>query len=280
MFNFTLGKKTTPTAGKPRAGKQRKSQARRQTRADKFNLQWKKQYSYVIAIMLGLAVVGMMMPEDDLMPIERIRISGEFRQLDTAAIEAQLKPFLGVGFFAVDIAGIQRSLQQKAWISEVSVRRVWPNELVVTVSEKQAFARWDEKHLLSTRGEVFEAESRSFAHLPLIHGYQGQSEELLRRFVMLRQRLLDHGIQLSELREDSKGSMALVLDGKLSVSFGSENSEHKIGQMLSVYAQQIRDRADHIRHIDFRYSNGFAISWKPEYLKANQDTTPRGAKNV
>ena len=159
------------------------------------------------------------------------------------------------------------------------MRRVWPSQVRVSVLERQAYARWDDTHLLSNRGVVFEADSAGFETLPRVHGYRDQSVELLQRFVALRQRFYEAGIELSELHEDSKGALNLVLDGKLKVSLGSDRNAYKVDHMLAVYGPQIRPHKARIKHIDFRYNNGFAIAWK-EDPKEPSAAKKRGKENV
>ena len=263
-------------AGKTQASR---NQASRNKQQESFRVKVNPRYVWV-AVVLGLvAVVIAALPREQWLPIEKIRISGEFRQLDTERLQQQLKPYLGAGFFSVNIQQIQDQVSQQEWIEEVSVRRVWPSKIVVSVIEKQAFARWDDEHLLSTRAEVFKADSAAFKALPLIHGYEGQSSELLQQFLHLEQTFATHGIQLSSLTEDSKGSLSLLLDEHLKVNFGTDETEQKIQKMLTVYPMQIKPKTEFIKYIDFRYSNGFAIAWKEDVQQQLSDRK-RGNKNV
>lgn len=264
---------------KTSARKMVKQASRKNDRA-KVSWQWNPKYLPLVIALFAILLIVTLLPNDEIMPIKKIRLSGQFKQLDTTNIEQQLKPYLGVSFFAVDIQTIQLELQQRPWIEQVSVRRVWPDELSVSIAEKQAFARWDKSQLLSNKGKVFKADSQSFAHLPVVNGYAGQSRQLLQRFHTMQQRFKRHGIILSELHEDSKGALKLVLNDQLKVSLGSKNSDEKIDHMLAVYQQQIKNRSQHIRHIDFRYSNGFAIAWKEKYLKQQSKRLKRGSNNV
>ncbi len=254
-------------------------QASRTRQKPGFKLQINTRYLVIAAAVALLALVVASLPREQWLPIEKIRITGEFRQLDTARLQQQLKPYLGAGFFSVNIQQIQDQVSQQAWIEEVSVRRVWPSRIVVSVIEKQPFARWDEAHLLSTKAEVFEADSSAFMDLPLIHGYADESAELLQQYLALKQKFASHSIQLSALTEDSKGSLTLLLDQQLKVNFGTDETEQKIEKMLTVYPIQIKPSTASIKYIDFRYSNGFAIAWKEDKQQQLSDRK-RGNKNV
>lgn len=240
---------------------------------------------YVMAALLFVALTALvaLLPKTEWLPIEKIRISGQFKELDTTRLEQQLKPYLGAGFFSVDIQQIQQLVSTQPWIQSVSVRRIWPDQIMVSVVEKKAYARWDDEHLLSTQAAIFKAETGKFKHLPLLNGYEGQSEAVLKRYLQISKIFGDRDINVSEYREDSKGALTLLLDGQLKVSLGSDNNQQKIEHMLAVYPQQIKPRSDQIQHIDFRYSNGFAIAWKQGVLQQQESqlgSMQRGNKNV
>lgn len=256
-----------------------RTQASRKQQKEGFQLHISKRYVVMALVFIALSLVVALVPREQWLPIEKIRISGEFSRLDTDKLQQQLKPYLGAGFFSVDIQKIQDQVSQQSWIEEVSVRRVWPGKIVVTVIEKQAYARWDESHLLSTKAKVFEAETKAFMDLPLIHGYIGQSAELLQRYLKLKSKFAENGIQLSALSEDSKGSLSLLLDEHLKVNLGTDETEQKIYKMLAVYLMQIKPKTEFIKYIDFRYSNGFAIAWKKDRQQPMVDSK-RGNKNV
>jgi cell division protein FtsQ len=275
MLKLIPFRKSAKVEVKPKS----RAQARRKQQKKHFQLRISKRYVVIVLVFIAFALVVALVPDEQWLPIEKIRISGEFRQLDTDKLQQQLKPYLGAGFFSVDIQKIQDQISQQPWIEEVSVSRVWPGKLMVSVIEKQAFARWDESHLLSTKARVYEADSKDFMHLPLIHGYVGQSAELLQQYLKLKQKFGENGIQLSALSEDSKGALSLLLDEHLKVNLGTEETEQKIYKMLAVYQMQIKPKKEFIKYIDFRYSNGFAIAWKKDMQQQMSDMK-RGNKNV
>lgn len=255
-------------------------QASRKTVPQPFNIEWKMPAVLMVVALLLITTLILLSPEKDILPIEKIRIAGDFTHLDSTRIEAQLKPYLGRGFFSVDILEIQQVLKQQAWIRNVSVRRLWPNQISVSIVEKQVAARWDDDHLLSSEANIFEADSKIFNHLPIINGYKGQSDELLSRFRSLQHKFYEYDIQIIKMSEDSKGALGLSLNNGLVVNLGSEDNERKIDNFLKVYREQIKPRVEHIRHIDFRYNNGFAIAWKKEHLEKMSKLRKRGIRNV
>lgn len=287
MFLFNHDKKMLLKQPKPKIRSikkkpgNKKRQARRNSREPSFEINWNKNWVLGLLVFAVVAAVPFMLPNEQWLPIEKINLSGDFRQLDINTIGNQLEAYQGNSFLSVDIQAIQKNVARQPWVKSVSVRRIWPNQLQVTFQEKVAVARWDKNHLLSNQAVIFKADSRAFNHLPLINGYSGQTQALLQRFGEMQKSFARHGISISEMREDSKGALSLVMNKQLRVRLGSEKNDVKIRNFLAVYQQQIKPRANNIKHIDFRYSNGFAIGWRKEYLQQIQgQSDTRGNKNV
>ena len=263
----------------------KKLQASRNQTHEAIELVWLQQFftAKVVTILIILGTVfsiPFLLPSDDLLPIDKILVSGDYQHIDKKRINDKLNSYLGKGFFSVDIKLIQNSISQEPWIETVSVKRIWPSELHVSLIEKEAVARWDSDHLLSKHAVIFEADSKKFDHLPRINGYSGQSKKLLQRYSRMQQNFSMHGIQITEMSEDSKGALSLLLNKKIKVSIGSENNEMKLKHLLAVYPQQIEPRIEQIKHIDFRYNNGFAIAWTEEHIRQLDDAKKRGNQNV
>lgn len=280
LFNFDEGK-----SRKVNRKSKNKTQARKNQSKEIIELVWlqqliNKKTAVIVFVFTIILAFVFSLPKEDMLPIDKIRLSGDFNRLDTKNMEKQLEIYLGKGFFSVDIKSIQHEVSLQPWIQAVSVKRIWPDQLHVNIKERQAIARWDGHHLLSAEAVIFEADSQLFMQLPKINGYSGQTRELLQRYSLMQQQFSMHGISISEMSEDSKGAMSLLLNNRLKVNIGSENNEQKIKHLLAVYPQQIKPRADLIKYIDFRYSNGFAIAWKNDDLKPSGETVERGNKNV
>ncbi|MBC8210971.1 MAG: FtsQ-type POTRA domain-containing protein [Gammaproteobacteria bacterium] len=289
MFKlFSLNKTAAVNSRSPEPLKKKpkkKMQASKMQSDTPLDLSWLKPFwqpKVIVGLTLAstILMLSIMLHGKVLLPIERIKISGEFKQLNSDLIERQLSVYLGQDFFSVDIQSIQHLIGQQPWVQTVSIKRIWPNLLQVNVREKKAFARWDDDQLLSTQAEIFSARVADFASLPKINGYSGKTAELLRSYLNLQRQLVGLNIVVTEFREDSKGALSLLLNQTLKVNIGSEQSDMKIRHLIAVYPEQIKPKTEQIKYIDFRYSNGFAIAWKDEYQKQQDEIMQRGNNNV
>src|ERR1700741_383013 len=97
-------------------------------------------------------------------PIETVAVTGRFQRVAPGDVERAVKGSRqGAGLLSVDLAAVRRAIHAIPWVDAVSVQRAWPRGLAVLVIEQSAAARWGERGLLNTRGELFASDER---HVP------------------------------------------------------------------------------------------------------------------
>jgi len=246
----------------------------------KSSFQWRKSYNWIF-LLLPIACGGYYLSRmDEFLPIRSIQLAGTFENLDQGEVEQALQPYIGKGFFSLDIHQLQQVLHQKSWTDAVSVRRVWPDKLQVTIIEKKPVARWDERHLLSDTARVYLADTTAFGHLPVVHAANHQPEWALRQFHALAARFDSVDERVLALRIDSRGALDVELINGLQIKLGRDDIERKIDRLVSIYLQQILPRREQIQRLDLRYSNGFAVAWKQELLQGRDKASIWSNSNV
>ncbi len=253
---------------------------RKQKAAEPISLRWRKSYNWLLAAVPLVAGLAYLNQADDLLPIRTIQLLGTFENLDRGEVEAALRPYMGKGFFSLDIQELQQALHAKAWTESVSVRRVWPDKIRVTIVEKKPVARWDERHLLSDRARVFVADTAPFGHLPRVHAASHRPEWVLDRFYRLDARFNSVDERLVALEVDSRGALDVELINGLKIRLGRSDIERKIERLIGIYRSQILPRRERIERLDLRYSNGFAVAWKKEALRDRDEASIWSNSNV
>ena len=271
MFKFFKGK------GK---GKQASRNTRKPAAPKPMTLQWRKSWNWGFLLLPLLAAGYYIDQAEDILPIRSIQLQGSFINLDQAEVEATLKDYIGQGFFSLDIHQLQQSLKARPWTASVSVRRIWPDKLVVIIHERKPVARWDDQHLLSDRAVVFAADTSAFEHLPRVHANNHEPQWALQQYARLQRRFAAVDERVVSLQIDSRGALDVELINGLYVKLGRDEVEHKIDRLVQIYEQQILPRRERIERLDLRYSNGFAVAWKKEALQANDKASLWSNSNV
>ena len=65
------------------------------------------------------------------LPVQSVRISGEFVRVSKADIERAVEPLLAPGLFRIDVDALRRAALEVAGVREATVRRVWPDRLEI-----------------------------------------------------------------------------------------------------------------------------------------------------
>ncbi len=248
--------------------------------AASISFEWKPGYNWLLLATIVIGGVTYFTQRETLLPIKTIELSGSFRYIEQNDIDVILRPYVGEGFFSLDIHAVRKLLSDKAWADSVSIRRAWPDRLEINIVEKKPVARWSKNQLLSDKALVYEADTAEFSNLPLVHAANSQPADLLRQFYSLKRRFSALEETLVSLQEDSRGALDITLADGLVIKVGRSDIERKIARLIIIYQQQIVPRRLQIRQLDLRYSNGFAVAWKKEILENRDEASIWSNSNV
>lgn len=195
-------------------------------------------------------------------PIQRAEIAGKFTQVQPLQVEQALKPFAKDGFISIDLAAVKRAVRRIQWIDDVRVERAWPNGVRVFVTEQVAVARWGQKGLLNTRGELFLPDARDLpADLPQLNGPEATEGQVAKLYLETYPRLMTVGLKLSSVQLDARGAWELGLSNGVRVRLGRQDVQARLERFIQVASPLIATRAGEVAYVDMRYSNGFAVGW-------------------
>ena len=125
-----------------------------------------KNYLFRILVMAACAGLALYfwqkIPVPEILPIKRVQISGNFVHLSPAELEQKAAQIIQGGFITVNVAAVKRELLQEEWINGVAVRRVWPDRLMIFITEHEPVARWGSNALISNEAAVFSPDEASF----------------------------------------------------------------------------------------------------------------------
>lgn len=207
----------------------------------------------------------------ELMPLKRVVVDGRLEHLRRDQLEAVVTLAVWGNYFTVDIDNVRRAARSLPWVASASVRRVWPDTLMINVKEREPFARWGEKALINREGEVFRPSSLDGVEdLPRLDGPDDMGLDVVEHFIGLKSAFGKAGYALWSLSLDERGGWRARITGDIEVVLGGDRMESRLGRVLKVLAALGTD-AERIERIDGRYTSGLAIRWKegtPEQVAA------------
>ncbi len=213
----------------------------------------------VVALRLGFAALR----EVANVPIAKVTVNGDFRFLDQREVERIMLPHLGTGYFMVDLARIRDELMTLPMVHQVTVRRAWPDRLMVFITEQVPVLRYGDDGYLNPYAEVFRpAIGLTGVDLPRVDGPQGSETLLLRQFDVFTGLLEPAGVRIARLVLDGKHAWRITLDNGSEVLLGRRDIERRAALMARLFAQDWAGERDRVERLDLRYSNGVAVAWK------------------
>jgi cell division protein FtsQ len=219
----------------------------------------------VLGSALGLTLMLEWMKDPQQWPVGHVQVKGEFRHLQGEQLQAVVAEPAAAGFFVVDVSEIQTRLQALAWVEQVSVRRVWPDELDIQVQEQQPVARWGTDSLVNARAEVFTPEQAvSLAHLPQLQGPDGYQQRVLDMHGRMQALVKPLQLEVSRLELTARRAWRVQLSNGLALEVGRRHPLARVARFVRVYPAILAAGAGEGRltGVDLRYSNGFAAHWQ------------------
>jgi len=212
-----------------------------------------------------------------------IRLEGDLQRNNVTTVRANALPHLVGNFFTMNLAKAREAFEQVPWVRHATVRRVWPNKLIVTLEEHQPVALWsgDENSdkMVNTHGEVFEANVGDVEDegLPEFSGPDGSSAQVLemyRRLVPVFQQL---DTEVAGLAMSGRGSWRVELDSGASIELGRGTDEEvtdRTARFVRTVPQVLRRFHAPLESADLRHADGYAVKLKGVTIAADAKQAP------
>lgn len=193
--------------------------------------------------------------------INTVRLDSPLHRLTGQEVRTLLAKYTESGFLGVDVQDLRDELELNPWVAHATVRRVWPDVLVVSIREQQPVARWGDTSLLNDAGEVFSPPLRgSESALPALTGPDGAESLVLAQYEWFAETLAPLAMTLASVSLSQRGSWTIAVEDGPVLRLGRDDVEARLDRLVSVYRSGLQDHLADARTIDLRYGNGFSVS--------------------
>lgn len=249
------------------ARRRKKIQARQKRKP----FQWLTEYRRVIVLGVVFVVVsvaagfaGQWLFDPANLPIRNVEVRGEFQQLTRDELQAAVAGVVEGSFFTVEVEAIRRSAEALPWVKQAAVRRVWPDTVVIDVTEQVAAARWGDSALLNRRGELFEPDAGSIPdYLPELAGPDALRRQVMERYVSVTGELNRIGRSIRRMEVDERRSWRLQLDNGVELRLGRDMIMDRLQRFMQAWPSVLAPKVEQLEYVDLRYANGFSVRWMP-----------------
>jgi cell division protein FtsQ len=206
--------------------------------------------------------------------LESMADDAELRYVSPSTVRNTALPRIRGNFFTANLDAVRQAFETVPWVRKASVRREWPNQLIVKIEEHEPLGTWgDDGRLLSVKGDIFTAnlaEAEEDGELPEFSGPEGSEKEVLARYRELHDWLAPIKLKPESLSLSNRYAWTVKLDNGILVQLGREQTravvKERVDRLVGIYPQLVSHLQDRIESVDMRYPNGLAL--KAEGLTA------------
>jgi cell division protein FtsQ len=189
------------------------------------------------------------------------------RHVSASTIRTTALPRVKGNFFTTELDAVREAFESVPWVRRASVRREWPNRLIVTIEQHRPLGTWGEDgRLLSVQGDVFTAnlaEAEEDGPLPNFSGPAGSARDVVERFRELREWMKPAGLVPESVTLSQRYAWTVKLTNGVILELGREQSKatvrERVERLVGIYPQLVARLQDRIESVDMRYSNGLAL---------------------
>ncbi|MGB0134232.1 cell division protein FtsQ/DivIB [Dokdonella sp.] len=195
-------------------------------------------------------------------PVRKIELRAEYAHVSAEQIRATVQNHLDRGFFAVQLSEVQKAVAQLPWVERVEARKQWPDTLLLTVYERQPFARWGGSRLLSRTGELFEVPGTdAMQGMPQLAGPDERLAEVIAFHAECLREFSGSGLSVRAVELSARGSWRLTLSSGALIEIGRVDATARLQRFLDVWPKIAASSDGPPVYVDLRYENGFALRW-------------------
>ncbi len=195
--------------------------------------------------------------------IEFVVIEGNLNMITERDIKTAVFDFINQSMVAIDLLAIQHALEQNAWINNVSLRRKWPDTLIINVTEEVAIAKWGDSQLLNQEAALFLPSTIPQFNLAKLSGPEGTEKKVMQQYQIFNQLLFSKNLRITSLNLNSRGAWFMQLGNEIEVAVGSRQAVERVRRFAAVYESLFAGEINSIESFDLRYEDGIAVKHKP-----------------
>lgn len=199
-------------------------------------------------------------PDD--FPIKRVKVFATYKHLTAEFIQKIISPYLADGFFHLNVTSIKQQLLSDPWVYAVSIRRRWPDLVIINIVEQHAILQWGLYSLINPAGVFFTPPPATLPqNLPLLFGPEQRATEIFSLYQKISLLLEPLDLSIKRLLLNPQHYFELALNNDTTIYLKENDPIGQVELLAALYRKITADHEIPPKSIDLRYNTGFAIRW-------------------
>ena len=213
-------------------------------------------------------------------PVRVVKVEGQLAESEAAAIRRRIGRALEGRLLTMDVSGLRERVLELSWPGEVSVRKVWPDTVVVRVARRTVVARWADAGYLTPGGEIVSTPNGP-VNVPVFDCALSSPREAMEVYRYLQGMAADAGLLIERVSENEIGEWQLALKepgawmaagneaagsphraSGPTVMLGASGLRERMQRFLVAWPRLLADGAAAVDYVDLRYGSGIAVRWR------------------
>jgi cell division protein FtsQ len=229
--------------------------------ANRTLMHWK-----VLMLLIGLGVTGSIaasglshLLQD--VQIRQVQLQGDLRYLDADSLTRDLSIRFNGNYLDTTLGQVISEVVSHPWIASASARRVWPDTLLIEITEQRPLAIYNDRQYLGLSGDLFEPPKPVDEPLPRLYGALSETMQVYSHYGVFSDRLSDFSTVVSVSRGHDMG-WKISLENGINVQLGRDDILGRLSRARDVLDRLDNEKLTRLQEIDARYDNGVALAWR------------------
>jgi cell division protein FtsQ len=198
--------------------------------------------------------------------LQSIHVTGDVSRNNEVTLRANALHQLTGGFFSMDLQKARQVFESVPWVRAAVVKRVWPDQIGITLEEHVPIAYWGEDKLLNNYGEIFEANTDDLdEELPHFEGPETSAKDALNLYQRLNRAFQPMKLEVSQLKLQTRGNWQVQLGKGTRIELGRGTPDEvmaRVQRLLATLPQVTARYGSEVESLDLRYADGYALKLK------------------
>ena len=227
-----------------------------------------------------------------------VTVEGQLAESEAAEIRRRIGQVLEGRLLTMDVSRLRERVLELSWPDKVSVRKVWPDTIVVRVARRTVVARWADSAYLTPGGEIVSTPNGPL-DVPVFDCALASPREAMEVYRYLQGMAADAHLVIERVSENEIGEWQLGFaapaarrvelaptagvqagNGGPTVMLGADSVRERMQRFLAAWSKFLVERAAAVDYVDLRYGSGMAVRWRQAAAHhAGSGTTGRSDGN-